>query len=57
MNAHSTLLISRERHRDLVRAAATAQTARDLAHERQPAATPHARTTARFATFRRLLHA
>ena len=57
MNAHSTLLISRERRRDLVRAAAAADTARDLTRERHPAATSEARTAVRFGAFRRLLHA
>ena len=36
MNSHSTLVIARERQRDLARAAAAAQVARDLRRERQP---------------------
>ncbi len=47
MNPHSTLVIARERQRDLARAAAAGQVARDLARERQPVATPHARTDRR----------
>jgi hypothetical protein len=47
MNPQSTIVIARERQRDLARAAAAAQVARDLARERRPESGRHARSESR----------